>query len=556
MFGLFAVARHTFRQCLRMKVAALFIILLAAALMAMPFLKILKGDGTLSGQIKTFLIYGTALTAAMLSLMTIFLTTGIVSDDIRKKLIFNVATKPVARWQYILGRWLGVVVLNAILISVAGAGMYLLCQYLRGGQALESTSGRAEDRRRIETEIFAARQRLLPDELVDVVRAVDTRVEDLKSSNRYKEVMDAYSAKYQGDQKLAYEALRRELKKQVLDAIQSAGPGRSLTWRFSGIHVGGAETRGRGQVAKIAREARALSVQADWSLIGQLTYRGPVRINGVDGWVDRIRSGAFDVRFSEEEMSTGAIISLREGDQVEIVADPTIQITYKASAASRPHDNILASYWEVQNPTTGLLFSQRRNDAVGVRSTLTISARVVDDLGRTVIRYFNIPKPSTGFVTSVTIRHDDVAVLYRVGDFGPNFIRGMALIFIELSFLAALGVLAGSFVSFPVACLLCFSMLPFQIARTFVMDAVTSPVSQKGIPPLISALNKYLVIAMNKLLPDFGRTFPGQALVDGMHIEWGFLGQTVLWTFCVQTAVLLVIACVIFSRRELARVQV
>jgi hypothetical protein len=261
------------------------------------------------------------------------------------------------------------------------------------------------------------------------------------------------------------------------------------------------------------------------------------------------------VVFEEEEMSTAAILSLSEGGEVEIVVDPTVQITYKAAAASRPRDETLESFWQVQNPTTGGMSAQARSDAVNVPATLTVPARVVDTQGRTVVTYQNLPERS-GFATSTTILHKDVAILYRVGGFTPNFLRGIMLILVQLSFLAALGVLAGSFVSFPVACLLCFSMLPFQVAREFLMDAIT-PLPGRGLRTgVLNYLNHYLVSAMNKLLPDFGRTFPGGSLVDGTYISPGFVGETFLWTFCLQTVLLLVIACLIFRKRELAKVQV
>ena len=70
MRGLWTVARQTFAQALRMKVAGVFILLLAMALIALPFL--MSGDGTLSGQIRTFLVYSMVVTAALLSRRTRF----------------------------------------------------------------------------------------------------------------------------------------------------------------------------------------------------------------------------------------------------------------------------------------------------------------------------------------------------------------------------------------------------------------------------------------------------------------------------------------------------
>ena len=40
-----------------------------------------------------------------------------------------VATKPIARWQIWLGKWLGIVSLNAVLLAISGACVYGLLQW-------------------------------------------------------------------------------------------------------------------------------------------------------------------------------------------------------------------------------------------------------------------------------------------------------------------------------------------------------------------------------------------------------------------------------------------
>ncbi|MGA2266255.1 MAG: hypothetical protein ABSH10_07485, partial [Phycisphaerae bacterium] len=61
MRRIWAVTRQTFAQCLRMKVAAAFIILLGVTLAILPVT--MKGDGTLAGRIRTLLSYGCGMTA-------------------------------------------------------------------------------------------------------------------------------------------------------------------------------------------------------------------------------------------------------------------------------------------------------------------------------------------------------------------------------------------------------------------------------------------------------------------------------------------------------------
>ncbi len=544
MFPLWAVARHTFKQCLRMKIAGLFMLLLAVTLVALPFG--MKGDGTLGGQIRSFLSYGPGLTAMLLSLMTVFLSAGIVSSDIRDKQIFSVATKPVPRWQYIFGRWLGLLLLNAMLLSAASVGIYGMARYLRTRPALNS-----EDRRAVETEVFAARMDIRPAPL-DLQANLDRRVDELRQSGRLKSALEAYLAKTDGDMRLAEKLLDAELTSQVSKKMQSVGPNESMVWNFTGIDVEGSQTLGSGQVQQIDPERGLVMILADTEIVGNLVRSGPVSINGIDGKVMRRGADGFVVRFTPEDMTSSTISTLKPGRSVEVLAYPTIQLTYKANASGVYKGDPFPSYWRITNPQTGLVFAEQRNDRNEARATMTLSARLVSDAGGLEVRYVNLPY-ANGEGQSVTILTSDVAVLYSVGDFDGNFFRGMGLILAQLSFLAALGVTAGSLFSFPVACLSCFAMLPFQMGREFLIDSVKLRPGAEGITRYLS---QYMVRIMNALLPDFSATSPVESFVKGMHISWQDLGWTYFETVLVQTVVLLMVACILFRRRELARVQV
>jgi hypothetical protein len=40
-------------------------------------------------------------------------------------------TKPVASWQYILGKWLGLISLAANLLAICGSAVFLFTEYLK-----------------------------------------------------------------------------------------------------------------------------------------------------------------------------------------------------------------------------------------------------------------------------------------------------------------------------------------------------------------------------------------------------------------------------------------
>ena len=119
---IWAVARHTIAEGIRMKVALVFIILIIVML---PFLMITtRGDGTLPGKVQNFLAWSLGTVNLFLGLLTIFLACGSLAGEIRDRQIHTVVTKPVRRWQILLGKWLGIGLLDLVMLMVAGLAAY------------------------------------------------------------------------------------------------------------------------------------------------------------------------------------------------------------------------------------------------------------------------------------------------------------------------------------------------------------------------------------------------------------------------------------------------
>jgi hypothetical protein len=557
MRGTWAVARETFAQCVRMKVAVVFIVLLAVVLCAMPF--VLKGDGTLAGRIRTFLAYGTSATSVLLSLVTIFLTVGVLSSDIRGKQIYTLATKPLARWQYVLGRWLGVVLLDAMLLAVAGAGIFALAHHLRSG----SDTG-LPDRRAVETEVFAARRKVSP-EPIDVEGEVERRIAALKQRGEYDKVVRDLAKETEGDEKAAAAKLVDSLRAGVLQERQSTWPGGVLRWDFSGIRTRGAETPAGGTVALagvvppvtqdgkvVAPGAFFMRVEAKRPFLGQLVPRGVVEINGVAGRVQRLEEDAFEAVLRLDMAGVAKLDALGKGDAVRLLAEPVIQVRYRIVAVEggKLPERKVYCHWVAARPDGSESHDDQRTDAANMASVFTAPARVVDEQGRTQVLFRNLSP------AKVMVSQENLYILFPEAGFTGNFLRSLLLILIRVMFLAAVGVFAGSFLSFAVGCVVCFSVLPFSLARGFLADAVQVPAGPGegvGIPTRIGGV---IFQVMRVLLPDLESTSPTDALVDGMIISWGHVGAAALWALALRGVLLLGVACLIFHKRELARVQV
>ena len=171
-------------------------------------------------------------------------------------------------------------------------------------------------------------------------------------------------------------------------------------------------------------------------------------------------------------------------------------------------------------------------------------------------------------------------VLAKVGAFEPNFLRALLLLWIKLLFVAMLGLAAGSFLSFPVACVtglviymvanllgLIGESLPYFVGFTGddyngiwwawaalkgVFEKLHAGEGWEGIKVLICML----ATAVTKISPETGSYNPVSAITEGLVIPFGLLLNALLYVAVMWTGLMGVLAWLVFRRRELARVTV
>lgn len=163
-----AIARNVLAEAIRMKISLVFIVMLFFVLAALPML--LNDNESLRYRIQSFLQYATGFTYIFTALLVVFFGAATVSYEQREKVIWQTMTKPVASWQYVLGKWLGVSTLAAILLCVSAIGVFQFTEYLRllpaeGEVAAfvpKDGSDITEDRLKLETQVLAARVAKIP----------------------------------------------------------------------------------------------------------------------------------------------------------------------------------------------------------------------------------------------------------------------------------------------------------------------------------------------------------------------------------------------------------
>lgn len=125
---IWAIARQTVSEGIRMKIAVVFLVLLALVVLGLPFS--ITGDASVTGAVQSFMSYGLTATGVLLGMLTVFMSRSL-SDELVNRQLFLVLTKPVPRWQFILGKWLGMSMLNATFLSFAGASVYGMVHYIK-----------------------------------------------------------------------------------------------------------------------------------------------------------------------------------------------------------------------------------------------------------------------------------------------------------------------------------------------------------------------------------------------------------------------------------------
>lgn len=128
MSRIWAVARQMIAEGIRMKIALVFLVLIGTVVLGLPFS--VSGDSSLTGAVQSFMSYGLSATGFLLGLLTIFMSRSL-SDELVHRQIFLVMTKPIPRWQYVVGKWLGITALNAVFLSCAGLTIYGMVHYIK-----------------------------------------------------------------------------------------------------------------------------------------------------------------------------------------------------------------------------------------------------------------------------------------------------------------------------------------------------------------------------------------------------------------------------------------
>jgi hypothetical protein len=208
MQRILAIAGLTWKAAFRFRLFWILTVLLIGSVVILPL--ILKDDGTARGFIQIMLAYTLSIITTLLGFTTLWLSCGLLARDIEDCNIQMIAVKPIARWQIWLGKWLGILMLNAALLVVSGGTVYVLLMYR--AQHLP-----APQQQILRNEIFVARGSL-KEKTPDIEAAVEREFQARIKNNAVPPA--------------EYESLRNQLRELIKAGVQVVPAGSMKAWRL------------------------------------------------------------------------------------------------------------------------------------------------------------------------------------------------------------------------------------------------------------------------------------------------------------------------------------
>lgn len=487
-----SIARVVLDEAVRMKVSLVFIVILIIGLSALP--NALDADQPLRYRVQSFMSFSMGLSFWTIAVLTLLFSAATVTYEQRDKIIWQTMTKPVSAWKYILGKWVGVCALNAVLLAVCASGIFLFVEYLRGQPALGervafvSVAGGqgdlTEDRWLLETQVLTSRV------------SVYNEAPYSRTSPEFQAGADQFITDRQElDDRFAVTPAERakiidDLYKNSIIQYRSIEPGNSERYIFRGLGA--------------ARDRGVL-----------LSFR-----HRVDAGTNR--------------------------------PDEFSYVTFQFTDGSRLIQRMSGGYWHTATVYPSAIYLISDEDREKTDPTRLAELETLD--GSLMVQVTNADV-STGQPNkdTITFPPDGLEITYPVGSYRLNFLRAMVILWAKLAFLAIVAIWASTFLSFPVACVVAFGVFLAAEGSGYLQASLDSfaTTDQQGNVKVFSLVASMVTRAVAGAFSLYSDLRPTKSLVQGRLIPMSSVMLGGLFIIAIS-GVLYLAAVIIFRRRELA----
>lgn len=529
----FAVARTVLDQANRMhivKITALIVVLVVVFLPTWPDV-----NERLDYRIRFYLIWALRIATVFLSLLTVLLGCYTVATDFKQRQIFMLASKPVGRFSYIAGKWVGLVMLDAVLLVVVGLGIWIGAHVMYEENA--NTPEKVDHKKTAARDVLTARRMALPQMPEDMNQGelIRSHLERLRSEVPNPEALPEDAADLPRDVLL-------QINGRIIAEWHKLNPLETKRYVFHGLNVIADQYRPFIEEMRRLRERHAELMAAN-----------------------RVEEARAVIK--EASTMTFPLTSLR--------------LRLKPKYSRNAPDNKVRMAMEVGGRGKVALLPMPNDTIREIELDRFIG--LIDDEGRLVVslQHINGRNPKSTFKGTIIMKPEEgLSLFYTAGSFEGNVTRSMAILWIRLAFLCMLSIAAAIFVSFPVAVLA--SLVAYGVASTsqfasesldsYVALKLESPSAWDQIVGMVSAIwtnlidgsfGEVLKLFMSLIgktvlliMPSFNHYSPTELLADGLFVPYGLVGESLLYVGGLSTGVCCLFAWLVFRRKELAKVMV
>ncbi|MEO0474380.1 MAG: ABC transporter permease subunit [Planctomycetota bacterium] len=548
------VARTMVEESLRMGVALIFII---AMLVLLPMLPLIFGaEDRVTYMVQRFLTYSNMIVAVLLGLMTVLLAARTVSLEIATRQIHMTLTKPLGRAQYLLGKWLGIVLLNAVLLVVAGIATYGFTMGIAQNPALNDL-----DRYEVDREVLTARLAQTPGPVDSTWEQMYSNVlleKQLSDPNRFGAEGTAFS--------LLADDAKQEVMSDTVSRFYTVNGGQSQDFVITGLGAAAAAAE------RAALEAQDMLVEE----AGFKREQAEVYVEMMQG-----KSGELD-----NEVLAKVTPDLFDRVQ-RTVQREIIQLSLTPSASPKPDNQNTEVFLKINGvpwppPPAPTAPAPQTRLVVEIANELPVPAGLINKQGEMVITVEVPDKRTDGFEQeSVRFNYKDavIEVFYRVGTFESNLVKALVIVWLKLAFLAMVGLMAGSLLTFPVAAMLSLIVFVAAAASGTISESLDSyaglarsdntwevitgtfakffgHIGSGEVYDAFKLLLRLIGEAFMLLIPSFGEFNTHRPLSEGHVISNGTVATAGWKIGLLWNGIAAVIGLYLFNKKEIARVQV
>ena len=524
-----AVVKVAWKAAFRFRVFWVMAVLLVVSVGVIPL--IVKGDGTAEGLTQVLVTYTLTMITAVLATGVLWLSVGTLARDIGESHIQMIAVKPIARWQIILGKWVGVMSLNLLLLAVGGAVVYGLVEY-RANKLTWDRLEELEPRSDLEIAQMAletGRQIFVLEEEEDgrIVGVQPTKKDqpllselaqsEIGRGNNLPNLLARYRQDYDGQTPLLrdIQEVREEVASNEEDALRTRVLVGRANFALEDVLYSLSPEVNRPLDEKYTDEMEGLLKQMREEFIVQ-------RVEAIEQSGGTVEEQDLVVSLKDEQLlknrarlihriyaqvmkpETGFLFRFKKplGYDLDEEADLHLQFKFEDPKLSYSTDNrydihVLAVPGEVERMMEhGLVMNKPYLLKARMEHKIAVPSKVYrsgEDGGAMSVfgeeDYLNIiirnPIPDLTNNVSIAsmkipfldedtgeVNPASVQLLYRESGFAVNYARSLGIIFAWLGVLCALGLLASSFMSFSMGTFACIGVLLAASATGLMKDVI------------------------------------------------------------------------------------